>query len=106
MPYLAKRDTCVYTVYGLASFSGQTILLTWAWAGSLTSVVCLLPSGMQMDFLWGQEIKLDDHNDPSDFIFCESCPQMQVNLIIALIWEEKKEQMPNTNFWKVILFSL
>jgi len=44
----------MYTVYGLTSCSARTPLLTRACAGSVTSVVCLLPSGMQMGFLWGR----------------------------------------------------
>lgn len=40
---------------------------------------------------------LGDLNDPSDLISYESPPQMQVSLIIFLIWTEKKEQMANTN---------
>lgn len=44
-----------------------------------------------------QEIVLDVHNDPYDLISCESPPQMQVSLIIVLIWTEKKEQMANMN---------
>lgn len=68
------------------------LVCRWAFCGDGSSVI--------------QKIMLVDHSDPSDLISCESPPQVQVSLIIVLIWAEKKEQMANTNLWKVILFSL